>query len=112
VPLSLGDIGPPFPPEDPSLESGPDSLLAARAGERPGAPARRLQLVNVGHGVVAERPEASSPTSSDAVPPIARGVLGVAPEQVGVKATTTEGLGRQSPGGIACHGRPPFCSNQ
>jgi len=98
--LSLGDIGLHFPPEDPRWK-GADSLalleqvigLVRRCG---------WQVVNVDAVVVAERPRLKPHITAMRAAIAAR--LGVEPDQVGVKATTNEGLGptgREE--GIACH---------
>jgi 2-C-methyl-D-erythritol 2,4-cyclodiphosphate synthase len=98
--LSLGDIGLHFPPDDERWR-GADSLelLAQVAGlvRREG-----WQVVNVDSVVVAERPKLKPHVPAMRAAIAAR--LGVAPEQVGVKATTNEQLGptgREE--GIACH---------
>jgi 2-C-methyl-D-erythritol 2,4-cyclodiphosphate synthase len=98
--LSLGDIGLHFPPDDERWR-GADSLelLEQVAGlvRREG-----WQVVNVDSVVVAERPKLKPHVPAMRAAIAAR--LGVAPEQVGVKATTNEQLGptgREE--GIACH---------
>ncbi|MEB3332083.1 MAG: 2-C-methyl-D-erythritol 2,4-cyclodiphosphate synthase, partial [Synechococcaceae cyanobacterium] len=98
--LSLGDIGAHFPPEDPRWK-GADSLELL---ERVMALVRERgwQVVNVDAVVVAERPKLK-PHIAAMREALARR-LGVAAEQVGVKATTNEKLGptgREE--GIACH---------
>ena len=98
--LSLGDIGRHFPPGDPRWK-GADSLellervngLLAERGWRVG---------NLDAVVVAERPKLGPHV--DAMRHAIAERLGVAPAQVGVKATTNERLGptgREE--GIACH---------
>jgi 2-C-methyl-D-erythritol 2,4-cyclodiphosphate synthase len=98
--LSLGDIGLHFPPEDPRWK-GADSLeLLARVMEL--VRQRGWEVVNVDAVVVAERPRLKPQIAAMRASIAAR--LGVEPEQVGVKATTNEGLGptgREE--GIACH---------
>jgi 2-C-methyl-D-erythritol 2,4-cyclodiphosphate synthase len=98
--LSLGDIGRHFPPED-ARWKGADSLellervmgLVRDAG---------WSVVNVDSVVLAERPKLKPH-----IAPMRAGIaarMGLSPEQVGVKATTNEGLGptgREE--GIACH---------
>ncbi len=98
--LSLGDIGLHFPPDDPRWK-GADSLVlleqvVALVRER------GWQVVNVDSVVVAERPKLKPHIA--AMRESIAGRLGVDPDQVGVKATTNEGLGptgREE--GIACH---------
>ena len=98
--LSLGDIGLHFPPEDPRWE-GADSLMLLE--QVMGLLLQRgWQVVNVDAVVVAERPRLKPHIGAMRSAIAAR--LGVEPEQVGVKATTNEGLGptgREE--GIACH---------
>jgi 2-C-methyl-D-erythritol 2,4-cyclodiphosphate synthase len=98
--LSLGDIGRHFPPED-SRWQGADSLellqkVVALVAER------GWRVVNVDAVVIAERPRLR-PHIDTMRAAIAAG-LGVDPEQVGVKATTNEGLGPEGrEEGVACH---------
>ena len=98
--LSLGDIGLHFPPEDPRWK-GADSLeLLARVMGL--VRQHGWEVVNVDAVVVAERPRLKPQIAAMRASIAAR--LGVEPEQVGVKATTNEGLGptgREE--GIACH---------
>ena len=98
--LSLGDIGRHFPPEDPRWK-GADSLeLLERVCEL--VQARGWQVGNIDTVVVAERPKLRPHIETMRGSIAAR--MGLAPEQVGVKATTNEGLGptgREE--GIACH---------
>jgi len=98
--LSLGDIGLHFPPDDERWR-GADSLVLL---EQVAALVRRegWQVVNVDSVVVAERPKLKPHVPAMRAAIATR--LGVAPEQVGVKATTNEQLGptgREE--GIACH---------
>ena len=97
--LSLGDIGRYFPPDDPRWQ-GADSLellerVVALVRER------GWQVVNVDAVVVAERPRLRPHIEAMRRAIAAR--LAVAPEQVGVKATTNEGLGPEGrEEGISC----------
>lgn len=97
--LSLGDIGRYFPPDDPRWQ-GADSLellerVVALVRER------GWQVVNVDAVVVAERPRLRP--HIDAMRHAIAARLAVAPEQVGVKATTNEGLGPEGrEEGISC----------
>ncbi|MFM7221579.1 MAG: 2-C-methyl-D-erythritol 2,4-cyclodiphosphate synthase [Nodosilinea sp.] len=87
--LSLGDIGHYFPPGDPQW-AGADSLkllaqvqaLVAQQGWRVG---------NIDTVIVAEQPKLKP--HINAMRSRLAAVLGVAPDQVGVKATTNEALG-------------------
>ncbi|MCP9916987.1 2-C-methyl-D-erythritol 2,4-cyclodiphosphate synthase [Cyanobium sp. ATX 6F1] len=98
--LSLGDIGLHFPPDDPRWK-GADSLVLL---EQVMALVRERgwQVLNLDTVVVAERPKLKPHITAMRSAIAAR--LGLEPEQVGVKATTNEGLGptgREE--GIACH---------
>jgi 2-C-methyl-D-erythritol 2,4-cyclodiphosphate synthase len=98
--LSLGDIGTHFPPEEERWR-GADSLVlleqvVALVTER------GWQVLNIDTVVVAERPRLKPHIAAMRQAIAER--MGLAPEQVGVKATTNEGLGptgREE--GIACH---------
>jgi 2-C-methyl-D-erythritol 2,4-cyclodiphosphate synthase len=98
--LGLGDIGRHFPPEDARWKGADSLVLLERVMEL--VRQRGWQVVNVDAVVVAERPKLR-PHIEAMRAAIAR-PLGVAVEQVGVKATTNERLGptgREE--GIACH---------
>ena len=87
--LSLGDIGTYFPPSDPQW-AGADSLklldlVYQMVGDRSWA------VVNIDSVIIAERPKLK-PHIAVMRSTLAQ-VLKVAPEQVGVKATTNEQLG-------------------
>jgi 2-C-methyl-D-erythritol 2,4-cyclodiphosphate synthase len=87
--LSLGDIGHYFPPGDPEW-AGADSLkLLAKVADL--IAERGWQVGNIDSVVVAERPKLK-PHIAAMRAHIAQ-VLGILPEQVGVKATTNEKLG-------------------
>lgn len=98
--LSLGDIGTHFPPEEERWR-GADSLVlleqvVALVTER------GWQVLNIDTVVVAERPRLKPHIAAMRQAIAER--MGLAPEQLGVKATTNEGLGptgREE--GIACH---------
>jgi 2-C-methyl-D-erythritol 2,4-cyclodiphosphate synthase len=98
--LSLGDIGRHFPPEDPRWK-GADSLeLLERVMEL--ISVQGWSVINVDTVVVAERPKLKP--HIEAIRAAIAGRMGLEPSQVGVKATTNEGLGptgREE--GIACH---------
>ncbi|MBF2097042.1 MAG: 2-C-methyl-D-erythritol 2,4-cyclodiphosphate synthase [Gloeomargaritaceae cyanobacterium C42_A2020_066] len=87
--LSLGDIGHYFPPDDPQW-AGADStqLLAHVAGL---IHSRGWQIGNLDTVVVAERPKLKP--HIPAMQARLAEVLGLAPDQVGIKATTNEKLG-------------------
>jgi 2-C-methyl-D-erythritol 2,4-cyclodiphosphate synthase len=98
--LSLGDIGRWFPPEDPRWK-GADSLVLLEEVMAL-VSSEGWSVVNVDAVVVAERPKLR-PHIEAMRGAIARH-MGVAPDQVGVKATTNERLGptgREE--GIAVH---------
>ena len=87
--LALGDIGKHFPDTDPRYRGIASAellrrvcVLAARRGRRVG---------NVDATVVAERPRLAPHV--DAMRERIAAVVGVAPDRVGVKATTTEKMG-------------------
>ena len=96
----LDDIGAMFPPDDPALE-GADSIdLLARAWER--VRAHGWELVNADVVLVGERPRIA--THRDEMRERLAGALGVGPELVAVRATTTDGLGFTGRGeGLAAH---------
>ncbi len=98
--LSLGDIGLYFPPGDPEW-AGADSLkLLAQVNAM--VQERGWTVSNVDSVIVAEQPKMKP--HIEAMRTKLAAVLGVDPSQVGVKATTNEGLGpvgRQE--GIAVH---------
>jgi 2-C-methyl-D-erythritol 2,4-cyclodiphosphate synthase len=98
--LSLGDIGKYFPPDDPRWK-GADSLVLL---EQVNAlvQQRGWSVVNIDSVVVAERPKLKPHIGAMACAIAER--LGIAPEQVGVKATTNEHLGAEGrEEGISCH---------
>ncbi len=98
--LSLGDIGRHFPPED-ARWKGADSLellqkVMALVAER------GWRVLNVDAVVIAERPRLKPHIDTMRMALAAR--MGIDPEQVGVKATTNEGLGPEGrEEGIAAH---------
>lgn len=87
--LSLGDIGQHFPPDDPAW-AGADSLVLLNKVNHL-VHDRGWQVGNIDSVIVAERPKLKPhiPTMRDTLAQ----VLGVAADQVGVKATTNEKLG-------------------
>ena len=97
--LSLGDIGKYFPPTDPKWK-GADSLVLLE--QVMGLVRERgWSVVNVDSVVIAERPKLKP--HIEAMRAAIAGRLGLAPEQVGVKATTNEKLGAEGrEEGISC----------
>lgn len=98
--LGLGDIGRHFPPEDDRWKGADSLVLLAQVMGL--VREHGWQVVNVDAVVVAERPKLRP--HIDAMRAAIASRLGVAVDQVGVKATTNERLGptgREE--GIACH---------
>ena len=85
----LGDIGRHFPDSDPAFKGADSALLLAEAARR--AHAAGWRIGNVDATVIAQAPRLA-PHIPAMVQSIAR-VLGVAPEQVNVKAKTAERIG-------------------
>lgn len=87
--LGEPDIGHFFPPSDPSIEGISSLAILSKAAER--AAARGAAIQNIDSTLVAERPKILPH-----VPEMKRRIadaLGLVPAQIGVKATTNEGLG-------------------
>ena len=97
--LSLGDIGKYFPPTDPKWK-GADSLVLLE--QVMGLVRERgWSVVNVDSVVIAERPKLKP--HIEAMRAAIAESMGLAPEQVGVKATTNEKLGAEGrEEGISC----------
>jgi 2-C-methyl-D-erythritol 4-phosphate cytidylyltransferase/2-C-methyl-D-erythritol 2,4-cyclodiphosphate synthase len=87
--IAAGDIGAHFPPGDPEWRGAPSDIFLRRAGELVAVAGGRI--VNVDVTLICERPRVG-PHRRAMVERIA-GILGLAPERVAVKATTTERLG-------------------
>jgi 2-C-methyl-D-erythritol 2,4-cyclodiphosphate synthase len=87
--LSLGDIGHYFPPTDPQWAGADSLVLLDRVHQLIGD--RHWQIGNIDSVVVAERPKLK-PHIGTMREKIAH-VLGLQPDQVGIKATTNEKLG-------------------
>ena len=85
----LGDIGLHFPPGDPQYAGIDSTILLERVAEL--LHADGWTVANVDSTVIAERPKINP--SVPAMRSRIAEVLGVAPAQVGVKATTNERLG-------------------
>ena len=86
---ALGDIGRHFPDSDPTYAAIDSRLLLRRVIAALGE--RGLRVVNADATVVAQRPRLAAHLPAMGANLAAD--LGVAPEQVNVKATTTEGMG-------------------
>ncbi len=95
----LGDIGALFPPDDARFEGADSSSLARQVA---GLIAEHgFEIVNLDITVLAERPKIR-PRVEEMRAAIAR-ALGLAPERIGLKATTLESLGALGRGeGVAC----------
>jgi len=87
--LGAGDIGTHFPPSDPQWRGADSALFAAHARDL--VAKRGGRIVNVDVTLICERPKIG-PHRSAMTARIAA-VLGIEPERVNVKATTTERLG-------------------
>ena len=85
----LGDIGRHFPADDPAYSNIDSRVLLRRTVEQIGA--RQLRVVNADITVVAQSPRLAPYV--DAMCAHISADLQVSPEQVNVKATTTEYLG-------------------
>ena len=95
----LGDIGAPFPPDDPQYSGADSAGLAGRVATM--LSERGLEIVNVDLTVLAERPKIRAQV--DRMREAVARALGTVPERIGLKATTLEGLGALGRGeGIAC----------
>ena len=98
--LSLGDIGKYFPPSDPQWK-GADSLVLLEQVVAL-VKDRGWEVVNVDSVVIAERPKLKPHIEAMRTAIAER--MGLAPDQVGVKATTNETLGAEGrEEGISCH---------
>jgi 2-C-methyl-D-erythritol 2,4-cyclodiphosphate synthase len=98
--LSLGDIGRHFPPDDPRWRGANSLELLERVMAL--VLEQGWRVINVDTVVVAERPRLKPHIDTMRAALASR--MGLEPSQVGVKATTNEGLGptgREE--GIACH---------
>ncbi len=85
----LGDIGRHFPDTDPHFKGADSSVLLAEAMRR--VRQQGWELVNVDSTIVAQAPKLA-PHMPDIQAGVAK-ALGVAPDQVNVKAKTAEKLG-------------------
>lgn len=87
--IAAGDIGQHFPPSDPQWKGADSSVFLKRAVEM--IRARGGEIVNIDLTVVCEAPKIG-PHREKMQARVAQ-ICGIAPDQVGIKATTTEGLG-------------------
>ncbi|MBV9386710.1 MAG: 2-C-methyl-D-erythritol 2,4-cyclodiphosphate synthase [Chroococcidiopsidaceae cyanobacterium CP_BM_ER_R8_30] len=87
--LSLGDIGHYFPPTDPQWAGADSLVLLAKVNQL--IQKQGWQVGNIDSVVVAERPKLKPHIST--MRDRLAAVLGLAPNQVGIKATTNEKLG-------------------
>ncbi|WP_017719725.1 2-C-methyl-D-erythritol 2,4-cyclodiphosphate synthase [Kamptonema formosum] len=87
--LSLGDIGHYFPPSDEKWAGADSLVLLAQVNQL--VESRGWRVGNIDSVVVAERPKLKP--HIPAMRSRLAGVLGVRPDQIGVKATTNEKLG-------------------
>lgn len=85
----LGDIGRHFPDTDPRFQGADSSMLLAEAAAR--VRAQGWQIVNVDSTIVAQAPKMAPhiPAMRERI----AATLGLAPDQVNVKAKTAEKLG-------------------
>ena len=84
---ALGDIGRHFPDSDPAYAGADSRALLREVRKR----IQRFKIVNVDATILAQ-----APRMAPHVPQMIRNIasdLGIAPDAVNVKATTTEGLG-------------------
>jgi 2-C-methyl-D-erythritol 4-phosphate cytidylyltransferase/2-C-methyl-D-erythritol 2,4-cyclodiphosphate synthase len=87
--IGEGDIGAHFPPSDPQWRGAPSDIFLRHAGGL--VAAKGGEIANVDLTLVCERPKIGP--HRDAMRARVAGILGVPVAAVGVKATTTEGLG-------------------
>ena len=87
--LALGDIGKHFPDSDPRYRGIASAELLRQVCLR--VSRRGYRVGNIDATVVAEKPRLAP--HIDAMRARIAAVAGVAPDEVGVKATTTEGMG-------------------
>ncbi|SMF25345.1 2-C-methyl-D-erythritol 2,4-cyclodiphosphate synthase [Tistlia consotensis] len=87
--LGAGDIGQHFPPTDPRWKGADSAAFLAHAGSL--LAARGGRILNLDVTLICERPKVGP--HREAMRARIAGILGIAVERVGVKATTTEGLG-------------------
>lgn len=84
-----GDIGQHFPPSDPKWRGAASHLFLSDAAKR--VAARGGKIVNVDVTILAEAPKVGP--HRDAMQSAIGAILELAPGRIGIKATTTEGMG-------------------
>jgi len=87
--ISEGDIGQHFPPSDPQWKGASSDRFLAHAAKLAADKAARIVHVDV--TFICERPKIGP--HRDAMRARVAEILGLAPDRVSIKATTTEGLG-------------------
>ena len=87
--LAEGDIGRHFPPSDPQWKGAASEIFLAHAAQL--AVTRGYRIANVDVTLVCERPKIG-PHAAAMAQELAR-IIGIAPDRVSVKATTSERLG-------------------
>ena len=87
--LGLPDIGHYFPPSDPSIEGISSLKILERCAQLAAENHRRIE--NIDASLIAEAPRIKP--HADAMKTNIAAALGIAPEDVGIKATTNERLG-------------------
>ncbi len=87
--LGAGDIGEHFPPSDPAWQNADSRHFLRHAAELMAA--RNGRIAHLDITVICERPKLSPHRAAMAAS--LAGMLGLSPERVSIKATTTEGLG-------------------
>ena len=98
--LSLGDIGKYFPPDDPEWKDADSLVLLERVMEL--IKKKGWQIQNIDSVIVAERPKLKP--YIDLMKEKISHKIGINVDDVGVKATTNEGLGAEGrEEGICCH---------
>nr|WP_287130388.1 2-C-methyl-D-erythritol 2,4-cyclodiphosphate synthase [Candidatus Cyanaurora vandensis] len=96
--LALGDIGHYFPPTDPAWRGADSLVLLAQVNKL--LMERGYQVSNLDSVIVAEAPRMKP--HLPAMQLKLGQVLGIAPDQIGIKATTQEGLGPIGQGEAIC----------
>lgn len=84
-----GDIGQHFPPSDPKWKGAASHLFLADAARR--VKERGGRIINADVTILAEAPKVGPHRT--AMQKVIAGVLGITPDRVGIKATTTEQMG-------------------
>lgn len=86
---ALGDIGKHFPDTDPALKGIDSKILLGKVSEL--ITARGYSVVNIDSTIALQAPKVAA--YIDSMRKTVSGILGIAIDQVSVKATTTEKLG-------------------